>query len=268
MFGRKQQRIRDDQRLPGREPAPAWHDNPSSDEWMPETDTIRAVKEETMTEPQTERRNHLDGEPDVGYTEEDLRAQEADALPAPRAADQCPHCRGTGHVLTTNDLLRESIALLGPNGNEVMRIFYANLLEAAPNLAEIFPPDLLTTDETRMQRDKLLGALVAVAQNFDPDNPQSEGMRVLKTHLATFGRSHKAFYRPSEGVSRPATLAEYHAVGIILLNTLHDVAGAAWLPEYDDVWVPTYDRIAKWMIHYQVEAEETVGEWSGRYPRP
>jgi hemoglobin-like flavoprotein len=252
LFRRREMPIRPDQ-VPVYEPVERGP-GPSADEWMPTTEVI--PREEAMTtEPQTEPDRELE------YDQ-----PEPVAPPFP-VRETCGHCRGTGYVLTTNDLLRESIGLLGENGNEAMRIFYSNLLEAAPDLAAIFPRDLLTTDETRMQRDKLLGALVAVAQNYDPDNPQSEGMRVLKEHLAVFGRSHKAFRR-ADGTTSGAMLAEYNAVGVILLNTLHDLAGDAWLPEYDAVWVPAYDRIAKWMIHFQVEAEETAGEWSGRFPRP
>jgi hemoglobin-like flavoprotein len=166
--------------------------------------------------------------------------------------------------LTTNDLLRESIGLLGDAGDEVMALFYRNLLDAARYLTPLFPPDLTDEQSTgpgRMQRDKLLGALVAVSQTYDPDRP--EQMEILDRHLETFGRSHAAFDR-GNGRIQGATLAEYNAVKVVLFNTLHDVAGDAWLPEYDDVWSEAYDYAAGAMLFHGMRS----GFTSARYARP
>jgi hemoglobin-like flavoprotein len=191
---------------------------------------------------------------------------------APARTD-CPHCRGTGKTLTTNDLLRESLELLGNAGDDVIREFYRRLLDAAPHLADLFPPDLLTEiprpnaeGEVRtmhggpQQRDKLLSALTALAQLYDPT--RAEQMAVLDTHLATFGRSHANFARP-DGTVRGATLDEYQAVKVVLFGTLHDFAGAAWLSEYDDVWSEAYDYAAGAMLFHSMRTDAK----SARYAR-
>jgi hemoglobin-like flavoprotein len=247
----------------------------SSDEWMPDTETdLPAVKEEIMpdhqTEDQTYGRATVESDLDeirIASDRESDRPAKVD-LTAGGAVDPnrdvCPHCRGTGYVLTTNDLLRESIALLGDAGDDVMRLFYENLLNAAPYLAPLFPRDLTTPGGDgagKMQRDKLLGALVAVSQTYDPDHP--EQMQILDTHLETFGRSHAAFDR-GNGRVQGATLAEYNAVKVVLFNTLHDVAGALWRPEYDDVWSEAYDYAAGGMLFHGMRS----GFKSARYARP
>lgn len=178
----------------------------------------------------------------------------------------CPHCLGTGRVLTTNDHLRMSIDLLGDQGDKVVAEFYARLLTEAPDLASLFPADLVdplagAASPGRLQRDKLLGALVAVSQTYDRDDPKA--MEILDTHLATFGRSHANFQR-QDGTVRGATLAEYHAVKVVLFGTLHDTAGEAWRPEFDDAWSEAYDYAVGEMLHAQNHTDLKAA----RYPRP
>jgi hemoglobin-like flavoprotein len=183
------------------------------------------------------------------------------AEPAPFERADCPHCRGTGKTLTTSDLLRESVALIGDHGDDVVREFYGRLLDAAPGLAELFPADLLTEDAAKGQRDKLLQALVALANLYDPES--AERMTILDTRLAAFGLSHGAFYRASEGVTRGATLDEYQAVKVVLFGTLHDFGGSAWLSEYDTAWSAAYDYAAGAMLFHGMRSQVK----SARYAR-
>jgi hemoglobin-like flavoprotein len=182
----------------------------------------------------------------------------------------CEHCRGTGKVLTVNDLLSESLALLGDSTDDVVGVFYESLLRIAPHLAALFPPDLfdpLSEPPTeanprtgRGQRDKLVAALAALASSYDPDDP--EKMAILDTHLAAFGRSHGAFRR-QDGTVRGATVSEYHYVKVVLFDTLHDAALDAWRPEYDDAWDEAYEYAARHML----AAQDTVRDGFGRFPR-
>lgn len=175
------------------------------------------------------------------------------ALPEPAALSgqrmPCDGCNGTGYmIVSTRDLLKESLALVGDGGDTVVKEFYARLLGAAPDLAGLFPPDLLTVDTIRGQRDKLLQALVALADSYDPDDDES--MTRLDTALRAYGRSHAAFARP-DGTVRGATLDEYAAVKTVLFGTLVDAAGPAWIPAYTTAWSEAYDFAAVTMMHEQ-----------------
>lgn len=195
-----------------------------------------------------------------------MRASEIRALREP-----CAHCLGKGYIMTTNDLLRESIALVGDGGDMVIREFYTRLLGAAPDLAALFPPDLLTAAEGEdidggwKQRDKLLAALVALSQTYDPAD--AESMRVLDTHLLAFGRAHAAFQRP-DGSVKGATVAEYEAVKQVLFGTLVDAAGPAWRDEYTAAWDEAYEHAARGMIAGQYAVTlERAGDLHPRQPR-
>jgi hemoglobin-like flavoprotein len=243
--------IRPDQRLP-----PSASIRRSDDEWMPDTDTD-LTREKSMTDVD-ENARYSDPAPADVAAPDVPRAPMAfeDSL----VRDLCPHCRGTGKVLTDNDLLRESLALLGDHGDAVVREFYINLFDLAPDLAALFPADLLREDTIKGQRDKLLKALASLAQLYDP--ARSEQMGVLDTHLQSFGRMHASFNRP-DGSVRGATLDEYHAVKVVLFNTLHAAAGEAWRPEYDDVWSQAYDYAAAAMLFHG----QRSGFKSARYRR-
>jgi hemoglobin-like flavoprotein len=183
------------------------------------------------------------GRPAAGIEDTSARL-EREARPKIERPD-CPHCQGTGKVLTKNDLLRASLELLGSDPHDLDRFvvaFYRQLFTHAPYLTAIFPADLAEPQADphgrgKGQRDKLLNALVALGTTYDPDD--REAMKVLDQHLALFGRSHSSFSFP-DGV-RPPNLDEYRLVKVILFNLLHDVAGEAWLPEFDAVWSEAYD---------------------------
>ena len=159
------------------------------------------------TEPPTEDMTQPYGPPDP-LTDSGVHSTNSAPL-----RDPCPHCFGTGKVLTTNEILRQSLSLLGddPKGHHsVVAEFYRRLLLAAPNLAALFPADLtdpLSAGEGKNQRDRLLGALLDVGSLYDPDHPDSEAMLSLHQKIQTWGRAHAAFQRPN-GKVRPASLKE------------------------------------------------------------
>jgi hemoglobin-like flavoprotein len=176
----------------------------------------------------------------------------------------CAACGGTGYVIrSTNDLLRESLELVGTGGDMIVKEFYTRLLHAAPDLAPLFPSDLTTAQTSdpnspgAAQRDRLLGALVALSNSYNPDDGDS--MDRLDTALEAFGRSHAAFARP-DGTVQGATLDEYAAVKSVLFETLVQAAGDAWLPAYTVAWSEAYDYAAATMMHEQHRA-------GFRYPR-
>jgi hemoglobin-like flavoprotein len=159
----------------------------------------------------------------------------------PPARDRCPVCRGTGWKMTTADFLRESLALIEGKAAEAVDLFYQRLFTVAPHLEPLFP-NLVE------QRDRLVGALVALGTTYDPTNPAA--MEALQTKLAAMGRAHSNFRRP-DGTEQGATLDEYMAVKSVLLPTIIDVAeeaGVQWLPVYSAAWSEAYDFAAAHMM--------------------
>jgi hemoglobin-like flavoprotein len=179
--------------------------------------------------------------------------------------EQCEHCGGTGYMPAISDYLRESISLLGDQGDEVVRTFYGVLLRSAPDLVSLFPGnptegDLGTDHRGAKQRERLLGALIALSDLYDPDDDAK--MERLDTALASFGRSHAAFVRP-DGTIMGATIEEYAAVKTALFSTLVKAAGNAWKPEYTAAWSQAYDYASGVMLAEQYRS----GFSSPRFPR-
>lgn len=194
---------------------------------------------------------------DVGATDETINMEIAPedsgvhSIPEPSRGVQvtCRECEGRGfYVKSVSDLLRESVELLGDSGKPMIKTFYNNMFSADPDLIDLFPADIMLEDNIHGQRDRLLKALVGLAEMYNPDD--LEGMARLDTALAAFGRSHAIFARP-DGSYYGATFAEYQAVKTVLFGVMHDVAGDAWLPAYDQVWVEAYDYAAVHMLFEQ-----------------
>lgn len=166
----------------------------------------------------------------------------------------CWHCRGRGKVLTVNDLLQESMGLLGNNAEGLILKFYAHLVRVGgPALAELFPPDLiepLSAGAGKHQRDLLLAALVMAADLYDPTDP--DRMARLDANLKRWGERHAAFDR-SDGTDDGARPDEYDAVKTILMATLHEAAGEAWLGEYDAAWAVLYHHMKTRMLNAQID---------------
>jgi hemoglobin-like flavoprotein len=173
----------------------------------------------------------------------------------------CHECAGRGYVIvSTRDLLRESKALLDDAGPVIVVEFYTRLVHAAPELAYLFPADLLTEDNIKHQREKLLNALKALATLYDPDDDAS--MEKLTNALQSFGRSHADFAR-RDGSRRGATFDEYFAVKQALFATMANAAGSAWKIAYAFAWSEAYDFAAVTML---AEQHRTVSDVA-RMPR-
>jgi hemoglobin-like flavoprotein len=181
---------------------------------------------------------------------------------------ECDSCHGHGYVTATaTDLLTSSLALIPDGGGDaVIGQFYANLMKAAPGLADLFPADLLIgahgdpDSEGTAQRDKLYGALVALATLYNPANP--DAMERLDTALAAHGRSHANFNRAREATVRGATPDEYVAVKAVLLATFHEVAGDAWSEVYDAVWDEAYNYAFSVMFYHQLRSGLTMPRYA------
>jgi hemoglobin-like flavoprotein len=178
--------------------------------------------------------------------------------------EPCPHCGGTGFMPGISDYLRESIGLLA-DGDRAVRTFYGMLFREDPGLVKLFPGDpregdLGTDHRGARQREKLLQALIALADLYDPDDPDKVAR--LDTALGAFGRSHAAFARP-DGTVRGATWEEYAAVKAALFGTFVQEAAGAWRSEFTESWSQAYDYAAAVMTVEQYRS----GFSSPRFPR-
>lgn len=243
----------------------AW--SPELDDPVDEGDRLTNLADTEVS--QEARRWQAEGIPSVSIPPIG-RARLAARAAVPRAIvnahrEVCPTCMGGGFMPSVNDYLRESIALLGDQGDEVVRAFYVALFRTAPELARLFPGnptegDLGTDHKGAQQREKLLQALAALANLYDPDN--GDEMVKLDTALKSFGRSHAAFVRP-DGTIQGATWEEYAAVKDALFQTLVRAAGEAWKPEYTASWSQAYDYAAAVMLAEQYRS----GFAAPRFPR-
>jgi len=180
----------------------------------------------------------------------DLPAAE---LPPRTVVVQCVGCEGHGKVqMSVHDVLGESIALIQDHADDVVRRFYKRLFTLAPAISGMFPKDLLTApahaegSPGAHQRDMLVGALVKVATLYGAGEREE---RELDTVLRQAGRSHASFAFPGEDLPRPAGPDEYALVKRALFETLTEVAGNLWRPEYTKAWGEAYDYAATEMQH-------------------
>lgn len=182
-----------------------------------------------------------------------------------QARVHCTHCEGRGYVPGVNDLLSESLALLGDQGDDVIRAFYSRLFMVAPELASLFPGnptegEFGTDHKGAVQRERLLAALAALAELYDPADAEKMGR--LDGALDRFGRAHAAFVR-QDGTIKGATWEEYAAVKDALFTTLVRTAAEAWRAEYTEAWSLAYDYAAAGMV----SAQQRSGFSAPRFPR-
>lgn len=123
-------------------------------------------------------------------------------------------------------LVQESFAVLEPNLNELVSVFYAELFAANPQVRRMFPNDMAE------QKKKLAATLkVAVVG--------ASKLEQLIPALQSLGEKHAGY-----GVQA----AHFDAVGAALLTTLSKCAGSLWTSDLHDAWARVYGLIASVMI--------------------
>jgi hemoglobin-like flavoprotein len=141
----------------------------------------------------------------------------------------------------TNDLLTETAGMLPEDSasrDDAIREFYRRLLTAAPDLAFLFPPDLLTAahgsgDPGAVQRDRLLAAILALADTYGAG---PEAMQRLDNVIVSMGHRHAAFAR-ADGTVEGATEAEYDAVIAVFLQLMRDALGDQFTDLHWKAWM-------------------------------
>lgn len=133
---------------------------------------------------------------------------------------------GPSNKATTRaELVQRSFQLVESHAEELVRLFYANLFDIAPETRELFPINM------QLQRSRLLRALVHIVQNVDR-------MDDLRPFLEQLGRDHRKF-----GVLP----WHFEAVGTALLAAVREFAGEAWTPEVERAWAEAFGIVAECM---------------------
>ena len=125
------------------------------------------------------------------------------------------------------ELLEESFDLVAPQGDELMRVFYANLFEAAPSVEPLFAE----VDMDR-QRQALLNMLLVLRESLrDLDD--------IVPDLEELGARH---------VDYGAQPEHYPVVGEVLIASMAQIAGDAWTAEYEAAWTEAFGIVAYVML--------------------
>lgn len=124
-------------------------------------------------------------------------------------------------------LLETSFDVISPRADELVERFYARLFETAPSTRQIFERVDMDT-----QQQSLVATLVTVR----------EALRDLDTivpDLEDLGERH---------VGYGAVPEHYPVVAAVLVDTMAEIAGSAWRPEYATAWAEALQAIAAIML--------------------
>ena len=125
------------------------------------------------------------------------------------------------------EALETSFDLIAPRGDDVMDAFYARLFEAAPAVKPLF-----AGTDIKRQKTMLLSTLVLLRKSLRDLDP-------IVPELRELGARHVAYGAQPE---------HYPVVGQALIGAMAEVAGSAWLPEYERAWGAAFEIVAGAMI--------------------
>ncbi|MFL5932020.1 MAG: globin family protein [Gaiellaceae bacterium] len=125
------------------------------------------------------------------------------------------------------EALETSFDLVAPRGDELMDVFYARLFDAAPSVKPLF-----AGGDLKAQKVMLLGTLVLLRKSL-------RDLDAIVPKLRELGARHVAYGAAPE---------HYPVVGSVLLASMAEIAGPAWMPEYERAWTAAFGVVAGAMI--------------------
>ena len=125
------------------------------------------------------------------------------------------------------EALETSFDLVAPRGDELVDVFYARLFEAAPSVKPLFA----TTDLQR-QKTMLLGTLVLLRKSL-------RDLEAIVPKLRDLGARHVAYGAQPE---------HYPVVGSVLIASMAEIAGEAWMPHHEQAWSEAFGIVAAAML--------------------
>jgi nitric oxide dioxygenase len=140
-------------------------------------------------------------------------------------------------------IIKSTVPVLAEHGNTITTKFYADMLDAYPELKNVFNN---THQATGHQPRALAGALYAYAANID-------NLGALSPAVELICHKHASLYiRPEQ----------YDIVGKYLLDTMKTVLGEAATPEILDAWGAAYWQLANLMIGKEDGLMKEANGWT------
>jgi hemoglobin-like flavoprotein len=125
------------------------------------------------------------------------------------------------------EALETSFDLVAPRREELVDLFYAKLFAVAPAVRPLF-----AHTDLRRQKAMLLATLVLLRKSL-------RDLDAIVPKLRALGARHVAY---------GAEPAHYPVVGQVLIESMADVVGAAWRPEYNAAWAAALDVVVGAML--------------------
>lgn len=126
----------------------------------------------------------------------------------------------------TVERLESSFALIAPQGEKLVDLFYTRLFAENPSVRSMFPADITE------QKKKLLASLVLVMENIRKTENLAEPLTKL-------GERHFEFGAKAE---------HYPIVRDTLIATMEELAGDQWNAQLTQDWAGALDFISSVMI--------------------
>ena len=123
--------------------------------------------------------------------------------------------------------LEESFDLVAPQGDELVRVFYDKLFEAAPSVQPLF-----ADVDMERQRAALLNMLIVLRESL-------QDLDDIVPDLEELGARH---------VDYGAKPEHYPVVGEVLIGSMAQVAGDAWKSEYTAAWEEAFPVVQGVML--------------------
>jgi methyl-accepting chemotaxis protein len=125
------------------------------------------------------------------------------------------------------DALETSFDLVAPHGEDLVDTFYARLFAAAPAVEPLF-----ARADMAHQKTMLLATLVLLRKSL-------RDLGAVVPKLQELGRRH---------VDYGAKPEHYPVVGEVLIDSMAEVAGPQWRPEYGRAWADALAVVAGVMV--------------------
>ncbi|KAG9189162.1 nitric oxide dioxygenase [Alternaria panax] len=138
--------------------------------------------------------------------------------------------------------IKATVPVLAEHGNTITAKFYHDMLEAHPELKNVFNN---THQATGHQAQALAGSLYAYASNIDDLGKLSSAVELICHKHASL------FIRPDQ----------YEVVGKHLLETMSTVLGEAATPDILEAWGAAYWQLANLMIGKENEMYKETSYW-------